>query len=166
MSTVTQTTEVRPGGRLETSHLSDEGGFRTRRRVSILVAIVVLGWSIVELVSLVSRHTMGPELYGVLVAGLAVIAGVLSLALIRSDERRLWATVAVLLLWGVVALGGVAGTIAHIVGPVPGHGPIDLRPRPILAPLIFILLGLAGGAALWFGQRRRATGPADKLREE
>jgi hypothetical protein len=36
-----------------------------------------------------------------------------------------------------------------------GHGPVDLRPRPIAAPLIFTLLGLAGGAALFFGQRAR-----------
>ena len=92
---------------------------RTRRRVWILIAIVVLGWSIVELVSLLSRHTTGPELYGVVVAGLAVAAGVLNLALLRSEQRRLWATVAVLILWGVVALGGLAGTVAHIIGPVP-----------------------------------------------
>jgi hypothetical protein len=33
-----------------------------RRRVSILVAIGVLGWSIVQVVGLLSRHTTGPEL--------------------------------------------------------------------------------------------------------
>jgi hypothetical protein len=85
--------------------------------------------------------------------------------LIPSKQRRLWATVAVLILWSVVALGGLAGTVAHIIGPVAGHGPIDLRPRPIPAPLIFTLLGLAGGAALWFGRRRRAR-PAHELRKE
>ena len=165
MSTVTDTTDTRGGDRLETSHRSHEGGHRTQRRVWILTAIVVLGWSIVELVSLLSRHTTGPELYGVVVAGLAVAAGVLNLALLRSEQRRLWATVAVLILWSVVALGGLAGTVAHIIGPVPGHGPIDLRPRPIPAPLIFTFLGLAGGAALWFGQRSGARAAHD-LREE
>jgi drug/metabolite transporter (DMT)-like permease len=164
MSTFTQAPGVRGGGRSGTSRRFDEGG-RLRRRVSVLVAIVVLGWSMVELVSLLSRHTTGPELYGILVAVVAVAAGVLNLALLRSKERRLWATVAVLILWGVVALGGLAGTVAHIVGPVAGHGPIDLRPRPIPAPLLFTLLGLAGGAALWFGQRRE-TRRAYELREE
>jgi drug/metabolite transporter (DMT)-like permease len=165
MSTVTETRETRAGDRFHPSHQSHEGGHRTRRRVWILTAIVVVGWSIVELVSLVSRHTTGPELYGVVVAALAVAAGVLNLALLRSEQRRLWATVAVLLLWSVVALGGLAGTAAHIIGPVAGHGPIDLRPRPIPAPLIFTILGLGGGAALWFGQRRGAR-HAHELREE
>jgi len=164
MSTVTESGRSRVVGRPEAAD-SPVGVVGMRRRVSIVVAIVVLAWSIVELASLLSRHTTGPELYGVVVAGLAVAAGVLNLALLRSDQRRLWATVAVLVLWGVVALGGLAGTVAHIIGPVAGHGPIDLRPRPIPAPLVFTLLGLAGGAALWFGQRRRMRS-AEEPREE
>jgi hypothetical protein len=119
----------------------------------LVVAIVVLGWSIVELTNLVVTHTTGPELYGVLVAALAVGAGVVNLVLLRSSHGRLWVTVAVLFVWAVVAFGGVAGTLAHIVGPVPGHGPVDLRPRPVAAPLVFTLLGLVGGAALFLGQR-------------
>jgi hypothetical protein len=63
--------------------------------------------------------------------------------------------VAVLVLWAVVALGGLAGMIAHIVGPVPGHGPMDLRPRPIPAPLVFTLLGCVGALALSRGRRSR-----------
>jgi len=165
MSIVTDRTESQADDRFVATHRSHESGHQTRRRVSIITAIVVLGWSIVELVSLLSRHTTGPELYGVGVAGLAVAAGVLNLALLRSEQRRLWATVAVLVLWGVVALGGIAGTVAHVIGPVAGHGPIDLRPRPIPAPLIFTLLGLAGGSALWFGQRGEAR-PAYERREE
>jgi hypothetical protein len=129
------------------------------------VAIVVLGWSIVEVISLLSKHTTGPEVYGVWVAGLAVAAGAITMTLLRSNQGQLWATVAVLVLWGVVALGGLAGAVAHIIGPVPGHGAIDLRPRPIPAPLIFTLLGLVGGAALWFGQRHE-TRRASELREE
>ena len=164
MSTVTETNEVRAGVRTN-GDPSDEGGPRIRRRVSVLVAIGVLGWSIVEVFSLLSRHTTGPEMYGVFVAVLAVAASVLGLALLGSNRRRPWATIALLLLWGAVALGGVAGSVAHIVGPVQGHGPIDLRPRPPLAPLVFTLLGLAGGAALWFGQRQE-TRPADELGKE
>ena len=126
----------------------------TRRRVSLATAIVVLGWSVVELVSLLAVHTTGPELYGVLVAALAVAAGALGLITLWSSERRTWATVAVLIVWAVVALGGIAGTVAHVIGPGAGHGPIDPRARPIAAPLVFTLLGLVGGAAVWFGQRR------------
>ena len=128
----------------------------TRRRISVGAAIVVLGWSVVELGSLMAVHTTGPELYGVLVAALAVSAGLLGLITLRSSERRLWATVAVLVVWAVVALGGVAGVVAHVIGPGAGHGPIDPRARPIAAPLVFTLLGLVGGAAVWFGQRRGA----------
>ena len=165
MSIVKGPTETRTDDRLATSDRSHDGGDRTRRRVWIFIAIVVLGWSIVELVSLLSRHTTGPELYGVLVAGLAVAAGVLNLGLLRSERRRLWATVVVLVLWSVVALGGIAGTLAHVIGPVAGHGPVDLRPRPIPAPLIFTLLGLAGGAALWFGQRAGLRGAFERREE-
>jgi hypothetical protein len=52
-----------------------------------------------------------------------------------------------------------------MVGPVAGHGPVDLRPRPFGAPLIFTLLGLVGSAALWFGQRPRAA-QADNVEKE
>lgn len=119
----------------------------------MLIAVVVLGWTIVELINLVSRHTAGPELYGVVVAALAVSAGVLSLVLLKSSDTRVWATSMVLVFWAGVAFGGVAGTAAHFIGPVAGHGPVDLRPRPITAPLVFTMLSLIGGAALFFGQR-------------
>ncbi len=148
MSTITQERDGR-----STQGSSDKAPGRTRQRISLLVAIVVLGWSVVELVNLAFTHTIGPELYGVLVAALAVAAGAASVALLRSSERRFWISVAVLVLWSVIALGGVAGTVAHIVGPGPGHGPVDTRPRPITAPLVFTLLGVVGGAALFFGQR-------------
>ena len=74
---------------------------------------------------------------------------------LRSPSLRTIAAAAVIVLWVVVALGGVAGTIAHVIGPVPGYGPIDPRPRPIAAPLVFTLLGFVGAAALVLGQRMR-----------
>ena len=37
--------------------------------------------------------------------------------------------------------------------PDPAHGPVDPRPRPAGAPLIFTLLGVVGGGALFYGQR-------------
>jgi hypothetical protein len=119
----------------------------------MVVSVVVLGWSLVELVGLAGRHTVGAEIYGVLVAALAAVAGGLSVALLASTRRRVVASAAVLLLWAVVALGGVAGVVAHVVGPSPGHGPVDARPRPVAAPLIFTVLGVVGGAALYIGQR-------------
>jgi 4-amino-4-deoxy-L-arabinose transferase-like glycosyltransferase len=137
----------------------------TRRRVSLATAIVVLGWSVVELVSLLAVHTTGPELYGVLVAALAVAAAAFGLISLWSSERRPWATVAVVILWAVVAFGGIAGAVAHVLGPGAGHGAIDPRPRPVAAPLVFTLLGLVGGAAVWFG-RRRGTGPARSIEKE
>jgi hypothetical protein len=52
-----------------------------------------------------------------------------------------------------VVLGGVIGTYYHIVGVAPEYGPVDPRPRPIAAPLVFTLLGIVGGSALLLGQR-------------
>lgn len=129
----------------------------TERR-SLLLSVVVLGWSLDYTVTLGLTHTAGPEIYGVLVAALAAAAAVANVTLLRSRRVQVIATGAVLLLWAVVAFGGLAGTVAHIVGPVPGHGPIDFRPRPIVAPLVFTLLGIAGGAALFLGQRTRVRG--------
>jgi hypothetical protein len=122
---------------------------------SQLMTVVVLGWSIDYTVTLAVVHHSGPELYGVLTAALATGAAAANLALLRSPRVRRIATGAVLLLWTVAALGGVAGTIAHVVGPVAGHGPMDLRPRPIAAPLVFTLLGTVGAAALVLGERAK-----------
>jgi drug/metabolite transporter (DMT)-like permease len=131
---------------------------RRRHRAAQVVTLVVLGWSIVELANLVSVHTTGPELYGVLVAALSVTAAVLSILLLRSDERQLRYVLPLVGLWAVVALGGIGGSVAHIVGPVAGHGPVDPRPRPVAAPLIFTLLGVVAGAASWLGQSRGGRG--------
>ena len=120
-----------------------------------LMSAVVLGWSIYYTLALAVVHNTGAELYGVLTAALSTGAAFANLALLRSPRARSIATGAVVLLWTVVALGGIAGTIAHVVGSVPGHGPMDLRPRPIAAPLVFTLLGTLGAAALTLGQRIR-----------
>jgi 4-amino-4-deoxy-L-arabinose transferase-like glycosyltransferase len=122
----------------------------------LVLSIIVLAWSVSELGSLAVNHNTGPELYGVLTAALSVAAGVANVVLLRSPRKRIVMTAAVLVLWAVVAVGGFAGMIAHIVGPVPGHGPMDLRPRPIAAPLLFTLLGSVGALALFRGQRSRS----------
>jgi hypothetical protein len=140
MSTLTQASEVsiRP---------------RTRRLTLFVTTGLVLAVSVAEFINLSGRHTVGAESYGLLVAGVAIVAGIFSLGLVLSPQRRVIATAAVLVLWAIVALCGLAGTYYHIVGVAPEYGPVDPRPRPIAAPLVFTLLGVVGGTALFFGQR-------------
>jgi hypothetical protein len=125
----------------------------TTRRICVYATVVVGGWSLLEVASLAFRHTNGAEIYGVLVAAVAFANAVASLALLRSAHPPTWATAVVLVVWAVIGLGGIAGVVAHIVGPVAGHGPVDLRPRPTLAPLIFTMFALVGGAAVVIGRR-------------
>lgn len=155
MPSITQSSEA-PG--LEPSVARDAPTASRDRavyRVAVLVSVVVFGWSLVELVSLSLRHTTGPELYGVLAAVLATGAGVANVVLLRSPRTRALAVAAVLVVWAVVAVGGLAGAVAHIVGAPAGEGPVDPRPRPVAAPLVFTLLGVVGAAALILGERAR-----------
>jgi len=152
MSTYTSTTRS-PGGDRPAAAAPRETRTRLRRWLSLGLAAVASVWSAIELGSLGLNHTIGPELYGVLVAALSLATGLLSGYLLWSGERRTWLTLGTLALWAIVALGGIAGAIAHLVGPVAGHGPVDLRERPIAAPLVFTALGLIGAAALFYGQR-------------
>lgn len=126
---------------------------------------VVLAWSSYYTVALAVIHNNGPQVYGVLTAGVATAAAIGNLVLLRSPRLHAIASATVLVVWVVVAIGGIAGTIAHVVGPVPGHGAIDLRPRPIAAPLVFTLLGSVGAAALTLGQRARMRVAATSRKE-
>jgi hypothetical protein len=126
---------------------------RAGRFALFVTSGLVLALSVAEFINLSGRHTVGAESYGLLVAGVAVVAGIFSLGLTLSSQRRVIAAAAVLVLWAIVALGGVAGTYYHIVGVAPEYGPVDPRPRPVGAPLVFTLLGTVGGTALFFGQR-------------
>lgn len=138
---------------------------RMIRPVALVVSLVVFGWSFVELVNLSFTHTAGPELYGVLAAVLATGAGAANLALLRSPRTRLLVIAVVLVVWAIVAVGGIAGTVAHVVGPPVGEGPVDPRPRPFAAPLIFTLLGAVGASALVLGQRAQVR-PGPKTDRE
>jgi hypothetical protein len=129
------------------------GRARAGRLASFVTTALVLALSVAEFINLSGRHTVGAESYGVLVAGVAVAADIFSVALVLSPRRRLTATAAVLVLWAIVVLGGVAGTYYHIVGVAPEYGPVDPRPRPTAAPLVFTLLGIVGATALVVGQR-------------
>lgn len=126
---------------------------RAGRFALFVTTALVLALSVAEFINLSGRHMVGAESYGLLVAGIAVAAGLFSLGLVLSPQGRVIATAAVLVLWAIVALGGVAGTYYHIVGVAPEYGPVDPRPRPIAAPLVFTLLGTVGGTALFVGQR-------------
>jgi hypothetical protein len=128
-------------------------GDRARFWISMVVTALVLAFSVVQVLNLLQVHTVGPEIYGVGVAVLAVAAGVLSMGLLASRHKRVIATLAVLALWALIAIGGVGGVVAHIVGPGEGHGPVDSRPRPVAAPLIFTAIGVVAGAALFYGRR-------------
>jgi len=144
-----QTTQPRGGA---VDHAGRTEGRRRVIQLAVLAAtVVVLGWSILELGTLVARHTIGPELYGVLAAALATGAALSNVALLRLRRAETLLVVLVLALWAVVALSGVAGTLAHLVGLPPGEGQVDPRPRPVGAPLVFTLLGIIGGAALLVG---------------
>jgi hypothetical protein len=130
-----------------------------RQRAALIASAALFIWAAVELVSLVQRHTTGPEIYGLVVAALAAIAGAGNLWFLRSSRQRTWYAVALAVVWAIIALGGVAGVVAHIVGPVAGHGPVDLRPRPISAPLVFTAMGAVGALAVWLGRRTAAQSP-------
>ena len=140
---------------MEANHIQRQikGPIAVRRAATLVAGIAVLLWSVSELVNLMLVHTTGAELYGVLAAAIAVGVAGLSLALLLRPSRPTWAVIVVLVLWAIVVVTGIAGTVAHVVGPVPGHGPVDPRPRPIAAPLVFSALGLVGGAALFIGRR-------------
>jgi hypothetical protein len=151
------------------STLAQQGDVSVRARAGRFALFVtnalVLAVSVAEFINLSGRHMVGAESYGLLVAGVAVAAGIFSLGLVLSPRRRAIATAAVLVLWAIVALGGVAGTYYHIVGVAPEYGPVDPRTRPITAPLVFTLLGIVGGTAVFFGQRaviRRVRDPEEE----
>jgi hypothetical protein len=134
---------------------------RARRYAPRIVAIVVLGWSAVEVVGLLAAgHTVGAEVYGILVAVLALAAGLATVVLVMSSRPPLLAVGGVIVLWALIALGGLAGTVAHAVGPDPNHGPVDSRARPAGAPLVFTALGVLGAGALVYDTRRRRRRPS------
>jgi hypothetical protein len=138
---------------------------RSRRRALFVTTALVLAWSVAEFINLSGRHTVGAESYGLLVAGISVAAGIFSLGLVLSPRRRVIAAAATVVLWAIVALGGLAGTYYHIVGVAPEYGPVDPRPRPTAAPLVFTLLGTVGGSAVFLAQRaatRRARNPGEE----
>jgi hypothetical protein len=139
-----------------TQRSDDSVRVRAARFAPFVTVALVLALSVAEFINLSGRHMVGAESYGLLVAGFAVGAGILSLGLVLSPRRRAIATAVVLVLWAIVALGGVAGAYYHLVGVAPEYGPVDPRPRPIAAPLVFTFLGLVGGVALFL--RQRATG--------
>jgi hypothetical protein len=76
---------------------------RAWRFAPFVTVALVLALSVAEFINLSGRHMVGAESYGLLVAGVAVGAGILSLGLVLSPRRRVIATAAVLVLWAIVA---------------------------------------------------------------
>ena len=97
-----------------------------------------------------------------LVAVLAVVAAALALFAMRATTWQTGLTIAVAVLWAIVAIGGIAGVAAHIVGPVAGEGPVDPRPRPLLAPLAFTAMGVVGEIVLWIWRRRAGAAGSNR----
>ena len=134
--------------------LTASSAWRTfARRRPLLMSVAVLAWSTRYALSLAVVHTNGAELYGVLTAVIAVLAAAGNLVVVRSSRPNVVVIAALLVVWGFVALAGLGGTVAHVIGPVAGHGPIDPRPRPVLAPLVFTVLGFVGALALVLARR-------------
>jgi hypothetical protein len=125
-------------------------------RRPMFMSIAVLAWSTKYAVSLAAVHTTGAELYGVLTAVIAMGAALANLAVFRAQRVHVLVVVLLLGIWALVGLAGMGGAVAHLVGPVAGHGPLDPRPRPVLAPLVFTVLASVGALALVLA-RRMAT---------
>jgi hypothetical protein len=136
---------------------TQQRGIEARRIAALVVTVLVLGFCAMYLIRLALTHTVGAEIYGVLVAGVATATALASLALLATEPRRSFATALVLGLWLVVAIGGIAGVAAHVIAPVAGHGPVDDRARPVAAPLIFTVSGVIGAVALYVGPGRHGA---------
>jgi len=161
MSVISPATGPRAKGRTAPGPPDVERMSRTHR-AAIVATLALLAWSIVEVIGMGLRHTSGSQLYGVIVAVLAVGAGFLNLALLLSARRRTWAVAGAAVLWAVVALGGIAGVVAHVAWPTTGPY-ADPRPKPAMAPLAFTAMGAAGGLTIVLAlragsSRRRAYG--------
>lgn len=127
----------------------------TQRRVAALgTAVVTVACLMLLGLFLEGRHTAGGEIVGVIAAGGGVAISVLSLVHICLSRDHRLARVLLMVLWLVLAVGGIGGLIDHAEPVVPGQS-IDQRPRPPLAPLVFTGLALLGATALGVGSRRQ-----------
>jgi len=116
-----------------------------------VTAIVTAICLLVLLFMLADRHTTGGEIDGVIVAGLGVLTGILSLAFLGGTGRSRGALGILVVLWLAVAIGGLSGYHDHSLAVTAASA--DLRARPSFAPLLFSVLGLIGGAALLVRRR-------------
>ncbi len=94
-------------------------------------------------------HDTGGEVWGLVTAVFAVGASFATWSALRTGRRR--DRVATAALWLIVAALGVAGTFDHAAPVLPEY--LDQRPRPVLVPLVYTLLG-AIGIGLLVGRSR------------
>jgi hypothetical protein len=120
---------------------------RIRQWVPLGLIIVAFLYSAAEVFALGARHNDGVRISGVGVAALATLAGAISIWLVASNARRTLISSLVLILWAIVTIGGIGGTIAHVQQSVPGS--------LVAAPLTFTVVGVIGGVSLWYDQFRR-----------
>ena len=129
-----------------------------RRLAAVAVSAAVLAWCLKLLVGLLLTHTVAScELMAIVVALLGVAGGAVNVWLLAGSQSRKPVRLAGLALWAALVVGGIAGSVEHLAGGEPGYGPVDARPRPPLAPLVFTGLGTIGAAALLLGDRVSRT---------
>ena len=96
------------------------------------------------MISLAVRHNDGARISAVIVAALATLAGALSLWLVWANKRRTALAGVAVVLWVIVGLGGIAGSMLHISNSVPT--------QMLAAPLGFTLAAILAGVALFYDQ--------------
>lgn len=153
MSTLTQSTKGLPVARVIPAAPTATAD-RARRAAWVTAGLTLLALGLLADLLLVA-HTTGEEIWGPVTAGMAALAGVLSLAILVRRGRNRAARYAVIALWLTVAFFGFGGYNSHRL-PAP-EGTVDPRPRPPLAPLIFTGMGIAGAAVLRSGTKGRQS---------
>jgi hypothetical protein len=130
-----------------------------RQRVALaMTAMVTLGCLAVLILLLSVDHTVGGEVDGPEVAIFGIVVGILSLILLAAPGRHRFMLGALLVLWTLLAIGGIDGYEQHSKAVTAAT--VDQRPRPPLAPLVFTAFGIVGASALIVSSRRIRRPPS------
>ena len=114
----------------------------SRQRWPLVLAAVVTLWSLSLVVRFFSTHTIGFERAALLVAVVGLVAGGSTAAYLIGRLHGGAVRMGLVVLWLVVGMAGIGGTILHLNPP--GVAAADGRQRPMVAPLIFTLFAVAG----------------------
>lgn len=124
---------------------------RARRRALTVLGVVTLASVGLLADLLLVGHTNGEEIWGPVTAASSALVGVLSLAFLYVRGRNRAVRIGLILLWLTIAFFGFGGYNSHRL-PLP-EGTVDSRPRPPLAPLVFIGMGFAGALSVRSGAK-------------